>query len=1086
MSLLDDLQNIDLGDILDARAGISASVSGGEVEIILDGGAVTSALGPLGEELARVAGSLDDPQGLMAPLLALFTELLDRIGGTDLPIAELARAVTEGVGILAELFGNLADDPLSAGGAFGQALPQALDTIKRSAGGYELAGGEGIGAFTALISRADGDLGDPSALAALALDVLSPFSRSALDGLRVSVSGLLTATGGIALPDTRTRGLVARFDAISLAAEAGDAAAVLRAVEELDRARAQAVDVIRADLAVVTGAIDRLPIDAVLGAVGSAGNALSTAEKGILELLTEWSADVAGVRAIIDGLDPATAIAQLDPLVDRLEAFLREHFEGPITALAGTIADEVHALFAHVPIRPVREAISTALHDAAQAVEDTDLDAPAEQIREVLAGLRDLIADADIGDRVRDALAGVTATLSAALDGVIGAMEAVGDAVNAIAGPAAEVLDRAVAAIHAFQDAIETVTATIGSIDLDAAVDEVLAKVREIREAVEGVLSEVPLPEPVRPLVTQLVDQLEALNLDGDLDEIPILKPMLDVVGQLQLSETLGTVVHEGLTALRDAVSAIVPAQLIADIEAEIQHAIDVVAGFDPASLLSGVTDLIGEIADRVESVDLAAIGDAAHGPFAALLDGWDRLRPSTLLAPVSAAYRSILSGIPMPTPEAAVATVGAQVNTAADEAARSATAPLAQAVPGAEAPAEGTPAPPTSAPAPPTEADLADLKPGDVIRLFGYLPRKLREALAALDAGPAGQALDAVDGLIGGLARDLRRVATELAEVERRLDTGLDALLAPLAPAHARAQIALQANFSGGGLDLNLTLGGLNRSGPAAFRAELSVHTGESRGRVAGAGTRHAPVAARLLAIAEVLEASPLADLTGGVDALLAALDPEPLAVEVDELVYAVIRKAPELFEAIGPALNAAVDRARALFGALNPAALAQRILRAALEAVQEELSVLDPALLAAELDEIHQAIRATLAAYDPALLAAELGAVQAELVAALRGIDPAAMLGDLGDLDGLLERAAQAVPTDILTGFPDQLTALDEAFAAVDLDAILGVVAGLAPEILEAFQHALDGVRNEIVALLESLRFATARIEASVEVST
>ncbi|MEV0644072.1 hypothetical protein AB0I28_02290 [Phytomonospora sp. NPDC050363] len=1084
MSLLDDLQNIDLSDILDARAGISASVSTDGVQVVIDGGAVTSALGPLGEQLTAVVDALDDPAALMAPLLALFTELLDRVGATDLPIADLARAVTEGVEILAGVLNGIADDPLSAGGALGQALPQALETLGRNAGGYELAGGEGIGAFGALITRADAGLGDPAAIAELALDVLSPFPRDALDGLRAAVAAVLAATGGIALPATRTRGLADRFDAVTLAAEAGDAAGVLRAVAELDRARAQAVDVIRADLATVTAAIDRLPVDAVAGAVASAGNALAGAEKGVLELFAEWSADVASVRAMIEGLDPATALAQLDPLVDRLEAFLREHFEAPITALADVVGDEVHALFAHVPIRPVRQTISDALHEAAQAIADADLDAPAEQIRAVLGSLRELIADVDLADRVRDALGEVTGTLTTALDGVIAAMESVAAAVNAVAGPAADVLGRAVAAVQAFQEAVTAVTATVGAIDLNAAVDEVMAKVREIREAVEGVLSEVPLPEPVRPLVTQLAEQLEALNLDGDLADIPILAPMLDVVGRLELSETLGTVVHEGLTALRDAVAGIVPAQMIADIEAEIQAAIDVVAGFDPASLLSGVTELLDGVAGRIEAIDLASIGAAAHGPFTELLAAWDRVRPSTLLAPVSAAYRSILSGIPVPTPEAAIGTVGARVDSAADQAGRAATAPLAQAVPGAEpAPAGNTP---PAAPAPPTEADLADLRPGDVIRLFGYLPGKLRQALAELDAGPAGQALDTIDAFIGGLARDLRRLATELAEIERRLDTGLDALVAPLAPAHARAQIAVQANFSGGGLDLQIALGGVNRSGPAAFRADLSAHTAEARGRVAGAGTRHASIAARLHHIAAALEASHLARLSGGLDDLLAALDPEPLAVEVDELVYAVILKAPELFEAIGPALDAAVERARALFGALNPAALAQRVLRAAVDAVQEELAVLDPALLAAELDEIHQAVRTSLAAYDPALLAAELAGVQAEVVAALREIDPAVMLGDLGDLDGLLERAAQALPTGILTGFPEQLTALDEAFAAVDLDAILETVAGLAPEILEAFQHALDGVRNEIVALLESLRYATARIEASVEVST
>ena len=100
MSLLDDIQNIDLGDILDARAGISASVSGGEVQVVIDGGAVTSALGPLGERLTAALAAAEDPAALMAPLLDVLTELLRGLGDTDLPIADLARAIADTGGSL--------------------------------------------------------------------------------------------------------------------------------------------------------------------------------------------------------------------------------------------------------------------------------------------------------------------------------------------------------------------------------------------------------------------------------------------------------------------------------------------------------------------------------------------------------------------------------------------------------------------------------------------------------------------------------------------------------------------------------------------------------------------------------------------------------------------------------------------------------------------------------------------------------------------------------------------------------------------------------------------------------------------------
>jgi hypothetical protein len=1084
MSLFDDLRDLDLTEVTTARAGISVSVSGDDVRAVIEGGAITSALGDLGTELAAVSAALDDPALLMAPLLAVFTDLTRGLDGEGLPVAELATAVAEGVGVLSTVLSGLADDPLAAGGVLGRALPDALSTVTRAAGGYELVGLEGLGQFGALVARVeDGGPLDPAALAELAVDVLAPFPRATLDGLRASVDAMLTATAGIGLPTTRTQGLVVRLDAVAAAAKAGDAAAVGRALAELDQVRAQTVQVIRTDLATVTSALDRLPVTGITGALTSAGNVLAGAEEGILELLDGWRADVASARAIVEGIDPAELIAQLDALVDRLEGFLREQFEQPITAAAGLVAEKVHELFAHIPIRPVREAVRAALHAAAKAITDADLDRPAEEVRAVLGKLREVIAVADLGERIRAAITSVMTTLHTALDGVIAALAGVKAAIETVAGTAADVLGRAVAAVTAFQSAVTTVTGTMDALDLSSAAGEVVAKVRQIREAVEGVVSQVPLPEPVRPLIGQLIDQLEALDFGGDPADNPIFKPILDAVGGLALSESLGTVVHEGLSALRDAVANVVPASLIDGIQQEVQHALDVVAGFDPATLLAGVTEQIDGIADTVAGIDITAIGATAHAPFQQLMDGWDRLRPSTLLAPVSQAYRSALSGIPMPAPEAAINTVGGQVNAGGDAAGQSATAPLARLVPGATTTPAGAPA----TPAPTPGDDVVDLRPGDVVRLFGYLPAKLREALHALEAGPAGDALAAIDRLVGALATDLRRVATAVAEIEARLDAGLDALTGPLGPAHARAQIALQANFSTGELDLSAALTGVNQCGPGTFRAELTVHTGETRARVAETGARHASVAARLLAVADGLDRCPLAQLTGGVDTLLAALDPEPLAVEVDELVFAVIRKAPTLVTGVETELRAVVDRARAMLGALNPAALGQRVLRAAIDALYEELSVLDPRLLGAELDEIHQAISASLAAYDPAKLAEELTAVQGDIVAALRGLDPAVLLGDLtAELTALVTKAAGAVPTDVLSGLPQQLTDLDEAFAGIDLDVLLDRVANLAPEVVGAFGQALDGVRTEIVALLSSLRYATGRIEASVEVTT
>jgi hypothetical protein len=64
---------------------------------------------------------------------------------------------------------------------------------------------------------------------------------------------------------------------------------------------------------------------------------------------------------------------------------------------------------------------------------------------------------------------------------------------------------------------------------------------------------------------------------------------------------------------------------------------------------------------------------------------------------------------------------------------------------------------------------------------------------------------------------------------------------------------------------------------------------------------------------------------VTGDLDRLLAALDPEPIAAEIDKMTASVLAKAPELLTEIGNDLRTVVDRLRAIITGLNPITLAQ-----------------------------------------------------------------------------------------------------------------------------------------------------------------
>ena len=104
---------------------------------------------------------------------------------------------------------------------------------------------------------------------------------------------------------------------------------------------------------------------------------------------------------------------------------------------------------------------------------------------------------------------------------------------------------------------------------------------------------------------------------------------------------------------------------------------------------------------------------------------------------------------------------------------------------------------------------------------MFGYLPAKLRAALSALDHGPAGDILHAIDDGCRGLAAQLRTLRAAILALDERIYGQLDALLVPVAAAQLRAQLALQSHASveaHGALRVEASLTVVARASPAAF----------------------------------------------------------------------------------------------------------------------------------------------------------------------------------------------------------------------------------------------------------------------------
>jgi hypothetical protein len=227
------------------------------------------------------------------------------------------------------------------------------------------------------------------------------------------------------------------------------------------------------------------------------------------------------------------------------------------------------------------------------------------------------------------------------------------------------------------------------------------------------------------------------------------------------------------------------------------------------------------------------------------------------------------------------------------------------------------------------------------------------------------------------------------------------------------------------------------------------------------------------------------LSNVTDSADGLLAALDPEPIAAELDALAAAALKKAAQLLGQFDDELLAALMKIKQLFDELNPATQAQKFLRL-VDVIRRELDVLDPALLADELGAIHAAVRSALMAYDPLSFAADLNAPIKKVADGLRDLKAQlpVIFGDLGFLEPLIATLDEVNPATILGGVGASLKDVGAELAKLDPSALLSAVDGIADRIRESFQRAVDAIIEELVALLESLRYAAGGGSAQLEI--
>lgn len=1076
MSLIEDLKRIDVSGIVDARGSLSASISGPQISGIVNGGAASNVLGGLGSSIDALRADIPDGAALLQPLAKAIEGLAGHFDAGHLPIAELGKGIEQGLDFITALTGSITGDPSDFGKIFGTPLGSAMKLVGDHAGQAGQLLGAGADAFSAL---ADGELPrEPKAVVALLAEVLLPLPHATLSGGRAALDGLLHATAAIRLPEGRLAGLVSALDAVG---EARTDAAFDAALVAIDRARANTIAVLNDDLQFLATQAAKLRPAELLAPLARAGAELQLGREGVIEFFDGFRHSLDDLRAMLANLDYPGLRDRIDKLAPMLEQQARAILEDPVDRAVIEAKDFVRRKLRELPVRALRQEISDFLHGLAHRIEAAGLDGPARTAHETLTAIAAKIDPAGLTAAVKAALADVTAALHAALDGVIKALDTIVAGIDALAGEAKEVLGKVSDALATFQTLIDGIDSEIAALGIDTVRDQVVDHLHKLRETVSKLLSSVPLPEPLKAQVGQLARLIEGIDLDD------MFKPVREAAAALQIPDLLAADIHQGLAEAARVVNNLIPASLAKDISAETGKFLETVRGFDPVKLLPDVHGYLDGAAQLIEGLDPRPAAETIRGPFEAALAAFDKLHPARLLEPVTSGYDALVAKIPVPEARTVVTGLRSSFDAAGTVAARAIVEPAARSAGAAGGQSVTTPAGAADKPAPvaePPDVTLDNVRAGDALRMLGAIPARARATLMQLEAGPAGDAMRALDGLAAGLARQARGLAGALKAAGDRLDADFDALLAALGPAQLRTQFALQARFSTDSAHFKASFEVVGKAAPAALRAELTAAFNPARAALHALLSGHGSLVADLNRLAAGLEATPLARLEGDLGGLLAALDPEPLAKDLDELVHDVLAMTPKLAAELLPTVRTFVERLKALINHFNPGAQAQKFL-AVIDVVREEFELLDPHRLVTELAEVHGAIKATLTAYDPRALAADLAAITQNAAKSLHALDPKTLLGDLDFLGDITAKLAAADPGARLANVGSELADVGRRLEAVDLEGLIAAVNKLGPELVKDFEAMIEALKKEIVALLESLRYAGGSVSVSASVS-
>ena len=1078
MSLLDDLANLDLSAILNARLAISASVGDDGFKLAVSGDFNSIALGDLAS-LANQIKSLD-PKALGSEWEKLLEPILSKARLDQFPIAKLLEELRSGLDMGSSLIRQFASDPLSIGTRLDLPLIDVIEQFKNTAKNIvDIPLDEIQGVRDTWKTLQTGLPTEPIALAEHALGLLLPFPVAPLKSVRNTLNHLLEELRVSLLPESLIQPLKLALQNIQSHAASGDQAALDLALAAYPSLFLQFQTQLNSSCQAIPARIAALPFDALVKPAKELFALAQTGQPHALKFMEELTRNIKYFESLIAFADEDKALqifARVNGYLDSLDTYLQEIYLSRIDQGIEQLKQWVRDLFSPLRLKDLEREIDLFFDNLVDAINQANIGQYAETLRKPFKALAEQLDQLDLGQHLDDQLAAVGQKIAIVTDTIKQQLQIIDQALNALAGEITAIFQQVSDLLAEFGKALEQVNAEIEKLDIEGVSQEVISALQKLREKGEELLAQAPIPEPMRPLIQQLIKELEKMDLEALIKE-----PAHAALASLDIPAEIKAPLQNAMPELQKLLDNVHPDRLTAQLQAELAHHVKAITDLAQKSISGVVDGFFKELKKGLDVLDPSQVVKLLRIPYEKILAVFDNLNPELLLKPATDAYDQFLANLPLADPAKAASSTQKMIGEGGKAIGQAAAAPVkAAANPGSIRDVDADEKPPLP--------EIPQVRPGDMIRqLLGKPMAKLHEILSQLPQTEAAKFLSGFQSLSSGLASDLRSLRAALGSFMANIEHMGASLLNSLADTEFEAGFTIESQIRLGNLQVNTQLELLGDNSSTNASSSLSANLALHQAAITAAvREKYTELGETLDAIADLLETHPISLLSQNLTDLLNAVDPEPLAAALDSLANAATAKFIELSEVVGDQLQALFTRIQSMIRQYNPALHLQR-LSEVIAVFWEEMRLLNPHYWVGKTKPIHLAILESLADYDPAVWTGDLVAEIQAIKAKLTTIDPAALLdpGQLNPFQAQANSAATIDFTQIGTDLKTAMAGFSESLKTLDPAQLLSTVDTLKARMVDQLDPVVDAVHQELLTLLKSLKYISTQASASVSVS-